>query len=129
MKYLVDNVIIPKEQHGFLSKKSTTTHLLECLDKWTKNFDDGRQADIIYLDYSKCFDTVCHSKLVYKLSKYGMSNSALNWITSFLTDRVQHVKINNNMLPPASVLSGVPQGSVLGSVLFLCFSCLTFPGV
>ena len=69
MKYLVDNDIIPKVQHGFLLKKSTTTNLLECLDGWTKKFDDGRQTDIIYLDYSKCFDTVCHSKLVYKLSK------------------------------------------------------------
>ena len=122
VKYLIENDIIPKEQHGFLSKKSTTTNLLECLDKWTQNFDNGFQTDVIYLDYSKCFDTVCHSKLIHKLSRYGIQGVALQWIRSFLTDRVQHVRINNSLSPPANVISGVPQGSVLGPVLFLCFS-------
>ena len=122
IRYLVENSIIPNEQHGFLSKKSITTNLLECLDKWTKNFDDGKQTDIIYLDYSKCFDTVCHSKLLFKLSQYGINGSSLEWLKCFLSNRIQHVKINNSLSPPANVISGVPQGSVLGPVLFLCFS-------
>ena len=77
---------------------------------------------MIYLDYSKCFDTVGHSKLIHKLSKYGIQGVALQWIHSFLTNSVQHVRINNSLSPPANVISGVPQGSVLRPVLFLCFS-------
>ena len=124
LKYMSENDFLPKDQHGFLSKKSTVSNLLECLDKWSNTFDKSHsnQSDIIYLDYSKCFDTVCHSKLLYKLGKYGINGSAFNWLSIFLNNRVQHVKINNTLSPPATVSSGVPQGSVLGPLLFLCFS-------
>ena len=86
LSYLIENDLIPKCQHGFLSKKSTVTNLLECLDNWTANFDRGHQTEVIYLDYSKCFDTVSHPKLLYKLSKMGFGGQAYNWIESFLTD-------------------------------------------
>ena len=122
VKYLIVNNILPGNQHGFMSKKSRVTNLLECLDKWSSNFDKGHQTDIIYLDYSKCFDSVCHSKLLYKLSQYGFKDSALHWVASFLTGRTQHVKVNNSLSPPQDVISGVPQGTVLGPTLFLCFT-------
>ena len=122
MKYLLDNNIIPSEQHGFMPKKSTMTNLIECMDSWTKNFDIGVQTDVLYLDYSKCFDSVSHTKLIFKLSRYGISGSALKWFESFLLGRNQCVKINSALSPMSGVISGVPQGSVLGPILYLCFS-------
>ena len=123
LDYMFRNNIVPKNQHGFLPKRSTVSNLLECLNDWTRNFDDTHAyTDIIYLDYSKCFDTVCHSKLLYKLSKYGISGSAYKWLESFLVDRTHQVKINDTLSPPASVSSGVPQGTVLGPLLFLYYS-------
>ena len=124
LTYLNRNNLLPQQQHGFLSKKSTVSNLLECMDKWTKTFDskNSNQTDIIFLDFSKCFDTVCHSKLLFKLSKFGIKETAFKWIENFLTGRTQFVKINNALSSPKSVKSGVPQGSVLGPLLFLCFS-------
>ena len=122
LEYIVRNNIIPHCQHGFLPKKSTTTNLLECLNDWTRNYDNNLSTDIIYLDYSKCFDKVCHSKLLLKLTNYGIIGPAHHWIENFLTNRVQHVKINNSVSESAMVISGVPQGTVLGPLLFLFYS-------
>ncbi len=84
LDYMLKNSIIPKSQHVFVPKKSTATNLLllECLNDWTSNFDNVA-TDIVYLDYSKCFDKVCHKKILYKLSKYGISGSAFSWLESF----------------------------------------------
>ena len=122
LDYINKNDILPKEQHGFRPKKSTLSNLIECLNDWTLNFDNGICTNVIYLDYAKCFDSVCHSKLLYKLKKYGISGLALDWISNFLCNRTQHVKINSSVSSAAIVESGVPQGTVLGPLLFLIYS-------
>ena len=83
--------------------------------------DDGSPVDVIYLDFQKAFDKVPHQRLILKLKSHGMGNSIINWIEQWLTDRRQRVVIDGEFSSWKSVLSGVPQGSVLGPILFLVY--------
>ena len=119
--YLLENNLLSTKQHGFISGRSTVTQLLRYLDECIEQISDGSVVDAIYLDFSEAFDTVPHRRLMSKLESYGITGEVKKWVESFLTGRSQTVKVNNDESPPAPVISGIPQGSVLGPLLFVIY--------
>ena len=85
------------------------------------NIDCGNNVDLITIDLCKAFDSITHNKSIHKLSKYGISDNILNWISSFLNNRVFNVHLNSEYSKPYPVLSSVPQGSCLGPYLYVLF--------
>jgi len=119
--YLLSRNLISKQQHGFLKRKSTTTNLLESFNDWSVNIEGLTSQMIAYIDFAKAFDSVCHSKLLYKLSQYGIYGPLLNLIESFLSGRSQRTKAGDDLSDLTYITSGVIQGSCLGSILFVLF--------
>ena len=108
-------------QHGFRRNRSCVTNLLEVMETITDHLDDGSPVDMLYLDFRKAFDAVPHQRLLTKLKSYGVTDNVFNWVKDFLSNRTQCVRVDNAYSDRADVLSGIPQGSILGPVLFTIF--------
>ena len=108
-------------QHGFRKQHSTETATLELVDTLLQTLDSGKLPISIFLDLSKAFDTLDHTILINKLKHYGISGTSLNWISNYLTDRQQFVQYKGTMSNTRPILTGVPQGSVLGPLLFIIY--------
>ena len=121
MDHLLENYLLSPRQHGFISGRSTVTQLLSYLDSCIKNIANGGVVDVVYLDFQKAFDTVPHARLLKKLQAYGIGGELFEWITEYLKNRSQVVTVNGESSSAGAVLSGIPQGTVLGPLLFVVY--------
>ena len=113
--------ILYKNQYGFRRKHSTVLAMVELVDTIYQNLDQNKYVLGIFLDLQKAFDTVDHDILLYKLYRYGIRGTALHWFKSYLKNRQQYTIVNEHSSKLCSIKTGVPQGSIIGPLLFLLY--------
>ena len=121
--HMTVNHLLSDCQHGFIAGRSCTTNLLSTLNNWTRLLDEREPVDAVYHDFAKAFDSVPHERLLRKVKSLGIEGNVLQRIRDSLSlvGRRKRVSINGTVSDWASVRSGVPQGNVLGPILFVAF--------
>jgi exonuclease III len=120
-EYLSENDLLYEGQSGFRPKHSCATALTDMTDKWVSAIDDGQMVGVAFVDLRKAFDSVHHNMLINKLEMYGCSSGTLSWFQSYLGSRSQVVNVRGHYSDEENILRGVPQGSILGPLLFVLF--------
>ena len=118
IKYLESNHLLHHSHHGFRKNHSTATALLEMYSNWVEAFEDEKITAVILLDMSAAFDLVDKSILVEKLKLYGLDRHSADWMENYMSGRSQQVYIDGDLSDPMAVEVGVPQGSILGPILY-----------
>jgi hypothetical protein len=121
LAHLVENRLVCDEQHGFTPGRSCVTQLLDTIDCWTEILDQGGSVDAIYMDFQKAFDSVPHRRLMSKVNALGIRGKVHRWLEDFLARRTQRVVVNGVASEEAPVISGIPQGSVVGPICFVMY--------
>ena len=119
--HMVTNGFFSTFQYGFIPGRSAPLQLLTVLETWQESIEKGYDIDCIYVDFMKAFDTVPHKRLIVKMKCSGIVDPILGWVESFLSNRTQYVSVNGKCSELKAVTSGIPQGSVIGPILFVIY--------